>query len=345
MHFFGFIGIITIYEFTVYIVQFSASETPLGRCEAVQLQLPYPEASVKADFLGGLQSRGKFKYARYMGLPLRYAGGKSLGVGHIIEHIPESVERLVSPFMGGGSVEIACAKELGIAVQGYDIFDILVNYWQVQLTAGGLLADTLEQWHPTKGQYAKIKKRLKAHWTQESPISDPLDLAAHYWFNHNLSYGPGFLGWMSKIYESPDRYARTIDKVRHFTCPGLSVEVGTFAETLPMHTEDFLYCDPPYYLDAGKMFRGIYPQRNFPVHHEGFNHEGLRDLLHAHKGGFVLSYNDCAPIREWYADFEIVEVRWQYTLGQGETRIGKNRIENGTNHVKRSHELLIVKER
>ena len=330
--------------------RFSASEIPLiekrvGRCEAVQLQLPYPEASVKADFLGGLQSRGKFKYARYTGLPLRYAGGKSLGVGHIIEHIPESVERLVSPFMGGGSVEIACAKELGIAVQGYDIFDILVNYWQVQLTAGGLLADTLEKWAPTKGKYAEIKKRLKAHWTQESLISNPLDLAAHYWFNHNLSYGPGFLGWMSKIYEAPDRYTRAIDKVRHFTCPGLSVNVGGFAETLPMHTEDFLYCDPPYYLDEGKMFRGIYPQRNFPVHHKGFNHEGLRDLLYAHKGGFVLSYNDCAPIREWYADFEIVEVRWQYTLGQGETRIGKNRIESGTNHVKRSHELLIVKER
>ncbi len=78
---------------------------------------------------------------------------------------------------------------------------------------------------------------------------------------------------------------------------------------------------------------------------KGFKHEKLRDLLHNHKSGFVLSYNDCPIIREWYADFQIVEVRWQYTLGQGETRIGKNRIENGTNHVKQSHELLIVKEK
>jgi len=57
-----------------------------------------------------------------------------------------------------------------------------------------------------------------------------------------------------------------------------------------------------------------------------------------------LSYNDCATIREWYAEFKIVEVQWQYTLGQGETRIGKNRIESGNIHyIKPSHELLIVR--
>lgn len=308
--------------------------------EMIPLDIP-----VKDYFLNKLRSKGKFKYTRYNGLPLRYAGGKSLGVGHIIEHIPDGLDKFMSPFIGGGSVEIACAKELGIQVCGYDIFDILVNYWQVQLSSNHKLADRLEAWQPTKEQYAEIKTRLKAHWTEESLISDPLELATHYWFNHNLSYGPGFLGWMSKIYESPERYVRAVDKVRYFECPLLSVEQGSFEETIPTHQGEFLYCDPPYYLDEGKMFRGIYPQRNFPVHHKGFDHALLRDLLHTHKGGFVLSYNDCATIREWYADFQVIEVQWQYTLGQGETRIGKNRIENGTDHVKQSHELLIVKKR
>ncbi len=307
--------------------------------EMIPLEIP-----VKDYFLNKLKSKGKFKYTRYNGLPLRYAGGKSLGVGHIIEHIPNGLDKLMSPFMGGGSIEIACAKELNIQVRGYDIFDILINYWQVQLSSSRDLANELEKWQPTKEQYAEIKTRLKAHWTQDALISDPLALAAHYWFNHNLSYGPGFLGWMSKIYESLARYVRAVDKVRYFQCPGLSVEHGSFEETIPGHQKEFLYCDPPYYLDEGKMFRGIYPQRNFPVHHKGFDHALLRDLLHAHKGGFVLSYNDCATIREWYADFRVVEVQWQYTLGQGETRIGKNRIENSTNHVKESHELLIIKD-
>lgn len=308
----------------------------------------FPPRSLPARkiFLENLKSGGRYRYSRYNGLPLRYAGGKSLAVGYIIENLPSKVERLVSPFIGGGSVEIACAKELGIRVRGYDVFDILTNYWRVQLGSPAELATRIGEWEPTKTTYAEVKKRLRAHWKGSELITDRLELAAHYWFNHNLSYGPGFLGWMSSIYEEPNRFKRLLDKVRTFNCRNMSIGHGSFEKTLPRHRNDFLYCDPPYYLEGdSKMFRGIYPQRNFPVHHNGFDHALLRDLLHRHKGGFILSYNDCRTIREWYSAFRIIEVEWQYTLGQGETRIGKNRVENGTrHHVKESHELLIVKD-
>ena len=86
-------------------------------------------------FLASLRSAGRYKYGRYNGLPLRYAGGKSLAVGHVVENLPTRLSRVVSPFIGGGSVEIACARELGVPVQGYDVFDVLTNYWEVQLSA------------------------------------------------------------------------------------------------------------------------------------------------------------------------------------------------------------------
>lgn len=305
-------------------------------------------ATRKADFLAKLarsDTGRQRRYSRYNGLPLRYAGGKSLAVGHVIEALPEDIEQLVSPFFGGGSVEIACAKELGIPVVGFDVFTVLTSYWKVQLAKPGKLADRLLEWSPTATTYAEVKECLRLHWTKEKPITNSLELAAHYWFNHNLSYGPGFLGWMSKIYQEPQRFERLVDKVRNFQAPELKVTSGRFETVIPKYRNSFLYCDPPYYLgDDSKMFKGIYPQRNFPVHHRNFNHEKLRDLLHEHAGGFVLSYNDCSTIRKWYADCDIKEVAWQYTLGQGETRIGKNRIENGTaSHVKQSHELLICK--
>ncbi len=298
------------------------------------------------EFLARLKSQGRYRYSRYNGLPLRYAGGKSLAVGHIIENLPRNVNRIVSPFFGGGSVEIACANELDIQVQGYDVFDILTNYWEVQLSEPDTLADRIADWKPDKSTYSLVKKSLRAHWDNSVPIKDKIGLAAHYWFNHNLSYGPGFLGWMSKIYEETARFERLLGKVRNFRCPNLRVSCGSFEESIPKNKTDFLYCDPPYYLDGdSQMFRGIYPQRNFPVHHNGFKHKLLRDLLHGHQGGFILSYNDCEQIRSWYSDFRIIEVEWQYTLGQGETRIGKNRIENGVNqYVKKSHELLIIKD-
>lgn len=315
-----------------------------------QLPLPgihfdYDPYLKKKAFLNSLISNSKnWKYVRYIASPLRYAGGKSLAVGHIIEYLPDNLEVLVSPFIGGASIEIACAKELGIRVYGYDIFDILTNYWQVQLTARQELVNKLSQWIPGKEQYKKIKERLREHWDNEQKIEDPIDLAAHYWFNHNLSYGPAFLGWTSKTYLCKKLYFRYLNTISNFECPLLSVECLSFEESIEKHKTDFLYCDPPYYLEEGKVFTGIYPQRNFPVHHKGFRHDLLRDLLYSHKNRFILSYNDCEIIREWYSGFKIIEVKWQYTLGQGETRIGKNRVENKADHTKKSSELLIIKD-
>ena len=71
--------------------------------------------SLKEIFLNKLRGKNK-KYKRYLGSPLRYAGGKSWAVGYIIEHFPDNIKRLISPFFGGGSVEIAAAKDLRIVL-------------------------------------------------------------------------------------------------------------------------------------------------------------------------------------------------------------------------------------
>ena len=292
-------------------------------------------------FLLGLRSSGRLDYRRYLGSPLRYAGGKSLGVGYVLERLPRDTRRLASPFFGGGSVEIACARELGMEVVGYDVFDILVNFWRVQLRNPRAVHRRLREMVPTRETFAAVKCALGDHWRGEGSL-DRWDLAAHYYFNSNTSYGPHFLGWPSDIYLSEPRYTKMIEKLRRFSAPTLSVECLSFEESIPRHRDDFLYCDPPYFLEDGDTFVGMYPHRNFPIHHNGFRHDLLRDLLLDHDAGFILSYNDCETIREWYADCEMSTPEWQYTFGQGDTRIGVNRAErNGGSHVKKSHELLI----
>ncbi len=123
------------------------------------------------------------------------------------------------------------------------------------------------------------------------------------------------------------------------------MECSSFEEVLLAYPNDFFYLDPPYVLENSKMFKGIYPMRNFPIHHNGFKHEVLAHMLKRHRGPFILSYNDCEFVRNAYKDFKILEPSWQYTMGQGEIRMGKNCLERGdNNHVKQSHELLIIKE-
>jgi len=297
----------------------------------------------KQELLQDLRGKGK-RYKRYLGSPLRYAGGKSWAVGYVIEKLPENIKRLVSPFFGGGSIEIAAAKELNVEVIGFEVFDILVNYWKIQIARPDELYQKLVKLRPTKETYNWVKQELKKHWRGEIKLP-PVKLAAYYYFNHNLSYGPGFLGWMSTVYINEDTYRRLLERVKNFDVKNITIECASFEEVIPKLKNDFLYCDPPYYLgEDSTLFRGLYPQRNFPIHHNNFNHELLRELLLNHKGGFILSYNDAPTIRKWYKDFKIIELPIHYTMGQGETRIGINRKIKNTNHIKKTKELLIIKE-
>jgi DNA adenine methylase len=141
--------------------------------------------------------------------------------------LPNNIKRLVSPFFGGGSLEIAVAKELEIPVIGFDIFDILVNYWKFQINYPHLLYKELKKLKPDKKTYQWIKEKLKKHWKGEEKLQ-PLQLAVYYYFNHNLSYGPGFLGWMSSVYAREDVYQKMIERVRDFNVKNIIVRMRIF---------------------------------------------------------------------------------------------------------------------
>ncbi len=294
-----------------------------------------------------------------MKTPIRYAGGKSKAIKIITPYV-EDVNKIVSPFIGGGSLEVHWAS-MGKEVIGYDLFDVLVNFWNVLLNDKDKLVKKLQEITPNNDEYNRIKEILMKwdntqnmlknwktkHYLREEIITlDNITAAAYYYFNHNTSYGPGYLGWGSSVYLKEKKWNDMINKISKFNLPNLSVNQGSFENVIPNHSEDFLYLDPPYYLEKdadNKMFTGIYPMRNIPVHHDGFDHEKLRDLLYNHKGNFVLSYNNCETIRDYYKDFELFYPEWNYSMGNGETRIGKNREEMGITNSKESHEILIVK--
>ena len=299
-----------------------------------------------------------------MKTPIRYAGGKSKAYKIITEYIPKLPypQRIISPFIGGGSLESKWSSELDIPVYGFDIFDALINFWSVLLSRPNDLADRLRELKPTKEEYEKVKEiLLRWGYTQDmlkdwhtdcykrEPIElSELDAAAYYFFNHNLSYGPMYLGWMSKIYQSQTKWDKMTHYIGSYRNPNLEVCKASFDEIIPNYPNDLIYLDPPYYLkkdDDNKMLKGMYPNCNIDVHHTGFNHELLRDLLHNHKGTFILSYNNCETIREYYKDFTLVYPEWHYSYQAGETRVGKYKKERGVEHNKKeSHEILIVKD-
>ena len=292
---------------------------------------------------------------------IRYAGGKSRAIKKITPFV-EDYDLIISPFIGGGSLEVHWASSLNKRVIGYDIFDMLVNFWNTLLNNNEELVKELKNIKPTSDEYSRIKEILMSTENTQTMLKnwntdyykrdnivelDDVVKAAYYYFNHNCSYGPGYLGWGSSVYLDDKKWDSMINKISEFKCPNLKVDQLSFDQSIKKHKNDFLYLDPPYYLEKdgdNKMYKGMYPMKNIDVHHSGFDHELLRDLLLEHEGDFVMSYNNCETIREYYKDFEFHFPEWNYSMGNGEQRIGKYRKDhNDGEAVKKSHEILIVK--
>jgi len=313
------------------------------------------------------------KFKRVCLSPLRYAGGKSKAIGLILDNLPNLKEKkIISPFFGGGSFEIVLSKELGYEVIGYDIFSFLTNFWNELINNNENLVIELKKLIPDKENYTRNRHILLNYWEKVKPddlnykTKNKLELteiektimdsnntiqAAYYYYNMQLSYGPMFLGWPSSVYLKNDRYNKILNKIKNINLGNLSVKCDVFENVIQNHANDFLFLDPPYYLgEDSKMFKGMYPNCNFAIHHNNFNHELMRDLLKNHKGGFFITYNDCPTIREWYKEFKQVYPKWQYTYGQGEKRVGKNRkkdkleenVGGAKDNVKESHEIFII---
>ena len=161
-------------------------------------------------------------------------------------------------------------------------------------------------------------------------------------WNHQIFTADNNEGIIHKsTYNDKKKYTKMIERVRDFSCSNLSVENKSFDEVIPNFPNDMIYLDPPYYMKKdsdNKMFKGIYPNSNFAVHHNEFDHEKLRDLLHNHKGDFILSYNDCETIREYYKDFKLSYPQWHSSYAYN-----FDKSKNTERNSKESHEILICK--
>jgi DNA adenine methylase len=304
-------------------------------------------------------------YKRVLISPLRYAGGKSKAIGLILNSLPKlRNKKIVSPFFGGGSFELCISQKLGIEVIGYDIFGMLVNFWNVLINHKNEFIQELKKFKITREEFTYNRHVLLNYWEKIKPkdlkyntkkkvelaeedltILDDniIKQAVFYYYNMTLSYGPMFLGWPSSNEIKPDKFNRRIKKLEKMNLKNISVLCDDFENVIQRHNDDFLFLDPPYYLEGdSKMFKGLYPNCNFAIHHNNFNHKKMCELLKNHKGGFLITYNNCDTIREWYKDFKFEFPTWQYTYGQGEKRIGKNRQQDKTNNIKESHEIFII---
>ena len=238
--------------------------------------------------------------------PLRYVGGKSRAVSIILNLIPEDIKSVISPFFGGGSVELALVSTRNVKVKGFDVFRPLTTFWNVLLKHPHKLERAVLNYYPlNKNEFYLLQKILPY-------LKDELQMATIYYVLNRCSFsGTTLRGGMVLGH---DRFTHTgINKIGRFKVDGLSVNNLDFKQSIQNNNQHFMYLDPPY--DNSLTLYGK-DRRT----HLDFDHLTL-SLLLKESNNWLLSYNDCEYIRHLYKGLRYVKPFWHYGAG-------KNKLSN-----------------
>jgi DNA adenine methylase len=229
---------------------------------------------------------------------LRYPGGKTRGVEFITRFFPKNLDVLLSPFFGGGSIELFVASR-GTKVYGYDKFQPLVEFWQCLLKNPTTLADKVTDYYPlSKDLFYKLQKT-------QTEFKTKIERASVFYVLNRASFsGSTLSGGMSP--DHPRFTQSSIERIRSFKNDNVVVNCEDFKKSLALHPDIFAYLDPPY------LIKNTLYGKNGNTHKD-FDHEGLATIL-SNRNHWILSYNDCPEIRELYSGFHILTPNWKYGM-------------------------------
>lgn len=186
--------------------------------------------------------------------PIKFYGKAGIAKA-VIEYIPNDIERIVSPFVGSGFVEMILADR-GVEVVAYDGDEMLVNWWQQWKRHPERIADDVKTrmlmgstlgkknkkketglFVPPEYFYRNKRKRL-------GDYDSPYHAAVNYWLHNRSTMRGGEYqnGWFMQCYATE----KIFNKIRAGCPKNLTVFHQDWETTLRSHTDDFLFIDPPY---------------------------------------------------------------------------------------------------
>lgn len=239
---------------------------------------------------------------------LRYPGGKHYGRKFIIPYFPQNITEMISPFLGGGSIEVFMASN-GVKVHAYDKFDLLVNYWKYQLQQPRKLAERIHRYFPmSRYKFFELRNNIYT-------IPNGLERAAVFFVLNICSFsGITLSGGFSnentrERFNKEKTHSLMIEKIQNLNITNMTVECQDFITTLERHTTEFMYLDPPY------MIKKDYLYGKMGNLHSNFDHYGLCERLKA-RNNWIMSYDNNDVIRKMYKNNRIQEVEWNNSFNK-----------------------------
>lgn len=274
---------------------------------------------------------------------LRYFGGKQAALKDILHCFPEDLTDVVSPFIGGGSIELGLTGK-GIRVKSFDKFDTLVDIWNIMLENAGKVSEIAQELYPLPPRCMRCSPDNELTFHEDvdpkyclkcmilsgtyHTMEDDILRAAICWVANKQDWNGRFLGatgffdhrkGMSLDENGKDKYFRRRrivknalrpDFWRNWTNPLLSVECKCWTESLIENPDAFLYADPPYV--GNETVYGVYRTKKTHPDYVEFDHEAFAEHMIQRPNGWVMSYvaDDKGLVHDLYKDFEIIPMKW-----------------------------------
>lgn len=229
-----------------------------------------------------------------------WIGGKKLLRKHILEQFPdEKMGRYIEVFGGAGWILFSQDKHASLEVFN-DVNGELINLYRVV------------KYHPEElqkelGWLLMSREQFFDEFNRNIRGMTDIQRAARFFCMIKESFGASLDSFAvsSKNIQKAVDYLKEVSKRLN----RVVIENQDFERLIKVYDrpDALFYLDPPYY-DAEKY----YPDRFNPE-----DHERLKKCLENIKGKFILSYNDCSPIRELYNNYVIVAVERSHNLSLG----------------------------
>ena len=217
--------------------------------------------------------------------PLIHIGGKYWLVKHLLPLLQQMPRQpLLSPFLGGGALELNIAFHLKFQILGFDQNEELTDFWNVFLSRPDELCETAK----------RLVMSISREKLNEAVARDDIplfDKCALFLALNKLSYrgtGGSFVKYQVLNNEVHVNRGPVNFRYKHLEklneC-NIEVKPQDFKDTLAEHRDVLAYLDPPY-----TSFDGLLSSKLRP-----FDHHGLNKIL-KERDSWILSYSHIPEI-------------------------------------------------
>ena len=230
--------------------------------------------------------------------PLRYPGGKSRACAKIESYFPDLSEykEYREPFLGGGSVALYVTQKFPhLKVWVSDLYEPLINFWQVLQREGNTLSTALIN---LKNKYPDQESARSLFIDAKELVNDQdyatIDRAIAFYVVNKCSFsGLTESSSFSKQASDANFTIRGLEKLPEYSklISNWNISKNSYQTLLDDKNDVFLYMDPPY-----EIKHNLYGKKG--KLHKYFDHDDFASDCNSSQMNILVSYNSDQLVKD-----------------------------------------------